>query len=238
MKIISQETIIYSRIKKYLLTLFLWLSIINQNNGQSVFNKYETNKNLEYIGLTARIIDYMPFELNYVNLKNNNGIGVSFGYGKYKTINHSNNHYLGNSKIIFPNISHEAYIVKLRYLNNLKFNEDKDKLRYISFNLISSYANYSYFINYTDQLYGNETYKKTKNCISLAAEAEFGKIQELLIKNLIFSYGFSIGFKIFDPYLDTLPNRFENYINHLYMPGAGFGLLLFGNMNVAIGYVL
>lgn len=233
MKIPHSNLLPFSKYKqKFALLIAIFLMVNFFAQAQRINNLQHTDKIIETLGITARCIDFMPFELSYLKLTQKRGIGVNIGFGNYE-IKKSQPKIMHNESTVGVDISHMGYFTRFRYMPFLK--QKTNSITYTSFNLLAAYNLYNLGVKYKDQIFGENTFDVKHNFLSVAAEVEYGAMQELT-KNLILNYGIIGGLKLYDPILFIVPGNFQNHIN--YMPGAGFGRIIYLNLNIGISYVL
>ncbi len=220
--------------KSYLLFVFILLQFLSINSYAQQSNRIQK---LNVIGVQARLIDLMPFELSYLHLSGKKlpSYALKLGYGngdKNVVANAGINGYASNSQGFSINQTFSAFFVKpgivlyakkraiLRsaYILNYCIAQSKDKM----------------VITSQDQLFGTlkQTYNETNTYQSIELEANHSFYRASLFE---LTFGYTVGYKFQNqiPFI-TLVNGIEN--GSTYSPGQGIGRHAY--VNLYIGFLV
>ncbi|MBJ7427429.1 MAG: hypothetical protein JHD28_00490 [Bacteroidia bacterium] len=214
------------------IVIFQVLLIATTINTFGQENPYKLPSN-KYIGIQTRLIDYIPVELSFVNIKAKKlSWQAKVGF-VYAPINITNNYVLSNTSntiLTNYNFSKEQYLKAFYLKSGILFYKEYDKFgyKYFALNGVYSFAWNTFEITTRDAIYGkiiNTLKEESKN---VGIELEWQRISK---KG--FNLGLLLGYKI----NQTAP--FQNQIQNIekastYTPGMGFGIPIY--FNIQVGY--
>ncbi len=220
---------------------FLFL-VFNFSNMTGFAQEKVKSGNLDLIGLQARVIDLMPFEISYIHLANNKlsyAIKAGIGIGNKNAVDYSDglyydyystgyyNHFTFNQSFvgyfIKPGIviaKNKNPIIRSVHLLNYCISQSKDKLELVS----------------DDQLFGKltQTYEETNTYQAVELEGNFAFHRG---SSFEVSFGYILGYKLHNP----IP--FTSVIKGIeqgstYSPGQGVGRKAYVNFFIGLAYKL
>lgn len=222
--------------KSYLLFIFILFQCVSTN---SYAQQNSRREKLNVIGLQARLIDLMPFELSYLHLSGKKlpsyALKLGYGNGERNVVaNAGINGYASTSQGFNINQTFSAFFVKpgivlyakkraiLRsaYILNYCIAQSKDKM----------------VITSQDQLFGmlKQTYNETNTYQSVELEANHSFYRASLFE---LTFGYTVGYK----FQNQIP--FTNLVNGIdngstYSPGQGVGRFVYVNLYIGFSVKL
>lgn len=216
-------------------------------NLSAFSQQIQTTKTENLLGIQARLIDLMPFEISYIRLNNKwPSFAIRGGYGwgrKNETTTNTNNN---NRSPNFYNIifyynygrkftleqTFEAIFIKLGIIFFKKKGTYFTNSLLFNYNIAKSFD--KLYINSEDQLYGNVQNVYYENHIYQSIEFE-GNHQIELIRKVKFGMGYVLGYKIQNQF------PFENQIKGIekssqYSPSQGVGSKVYVNLLLGVMY--
>lgn len=219
-----------------LLLILLLFVVTTSLNAQTLINKTPE----KYIGLQARLIDLMPFELSYLSVKS---VGFSFairgGYGSgtknnIKSFYTNNYFYNSNSYITKYDQNFEAFFIKPGII--ISKNRTPIFTTYYLINYSYAQSNDHVSITSQDQLYG--VYNKEFNEKHVYQAIEFeGNYQLKFTGKIYLGLGYIFGYKLVNevPFTSVIKG-IEN--GSQYSPSQGHGVRVYVNANASIMFKL
>ncbi|MES2380386.1 MAG: hypothetical protein V4538_05045 [Bacteroidota bacterium] len=222
--------------KIYLLITYIFI------HGLSIttYAQYSSRREkLNVIGLQARLIDLMPFELSYLHLSGKKlpSYALKLGYGKgYKNA-------VGNAGIYVyppsdPNFSIDqsftAYFIKPGIVLYAKKGAILRSACILNYCIAQSKD--KMVITSQDQLFGTlqQTYNETNTYQSIELEANHSFYRTSLFE---LTFGYTAGFKFQNPIpFTTVVNGIEN--GSTYSPGQGVGRFVYVNLYIGFSVKL
>jgi hypothetical protein len=203
----------------------------------------ETKTPENYIGIQARLIDLMPFEISYLHIQKTGfsfairggyGIGIKNRINNLNPFFYNNNYYNDFSKIISYKQTFEAFFIKPGIIISKKYTPVFNSIYLINFSYAQSNDKLS--ITSNDQLYGTYTNEYRESHVYKAIEFE-GNYQLKLSKKIYFGLGYILGYKIVNeiPFNDVI-SGIEN--GSEYSPSQGIGKTFYINANTCLMYKL
>jgi len=187
----------------------------------------------KYIGVQTRLIDYIPLELSFVNIKAKKLSWQAKAGFTYAPVNNTDNYVLSNtSNSIFTNFnfSKEQYSKALSIKGGILFYKQYDKFgyKYFALNGAYSFAWNTFEITTNDAIYGKIVNTLKEESKHFGIELEWQRISKSGV-----NLGLLLGYKI----NQTTP--FQNQIQNIekastYTPGMGFGNPVY--FNIQVGY--
>ena len=203
---------------------------ISSTMGQE--NPYGLPSN-KYIGVQTRLIDYLPLEISFVNIKAKKlSWQAKVGF-IYAPINNTSNYVFSTtSNSIFTNynFSKEQYLKAFYLKSGVLFYKKYDKFgyKYFALNGIYSFAWNTFETTTNDAIYGKIVNTLKEESKHFGIELEWQRISKSGV-----NLGLLLGYKI----NQTTP--FQNQIQNIekattYTPGMGFGNPIY--FNIQVGY--
>ena len=215
--------------------LYFILAMLICQSGLS--QSISSNRNYSYIGLQARLIDLMPFEISYLHIREK---GISFslrgGYGegiKNNTTTEVNKWLAGQYPVYTSygrdfsiNQSYQAIFIKPGIVFAKTYSNNFNSFYLINFSIAKSYD--ELIIESEDQLYGKFKSKYLEEHIYQSVEFE-GNHQLKINKRFALGMGYVLGYKV----VNQVP--FQNNIKGIdlssqYSPSQGIGRLVYVNL--------
>lgn len=199
------------------------------------------NNNSNFIGIQARLIDLMPFELSYLHIREK---GISFslrgGYGEGIKNNTTSevNKWLGGQYPVYTlygrdfsiNQSYQAVFIKPGIVFAKTHSYYFNSFYLINFSLAKTYD--ALTIDSEDQLYGRIKTKYKESHLYQSVEFE-GNHQLKINKKIGMGMGYVLGYKI----VNEIP--FQNNIKGIdlssqYSPSQGVGKVIYVNLLLSL----
>ncbi len=208
----------------------LLVAIAINSFGQE--NPYGLPSN-KYLSVQTRLIDYLPLELSFVNIKAKKISWHTKAGFTYAPMNNTTDYVLSNtSNSIFTNynFSKEQYLKALSLKGGILFYKNYDKFgyKYFALNGVYTFAWNTFEITTNDAIYGKIVNTLKEESKHFGIELEWQRISKSGV-----NLGLLLGYKI----IQTTP--FQNQIQNIekattYTPGMGFGNPVY--FNIQVGY--
>jgi hypothetical protein len=187
----------------------------------------------KYIGIQTRLVDYLPLELSFENIKAKKLSWHAKAGFTYAPMNNITNYILsntGNSILTNYNFSKEQYLKALSLKGGILFYKNYDKFgyKYFALNGVYTVAWNTFEITINDAIYGKIVNTLKEENKHAGIELEWQRISKGG-----FNFGLLLGYKI-----NSLA-PFQSQIKNIekastYTPGMGFGDPVY--FNIQVGY--